>query len=138
MLTPPFRRPVPVPDDTTRFHWEAAAHRTLVVQRCPACGRWQYPPDVGCPGCLGDELVPTEVSGRGTVYTFTVVRQAFDRAYVDALPLIVALVELEEAPGVRLLTNIVGTDPGAVAVGMPVEVAFESLGDGALPVFQPC
>jgi len=106
------------------------------MQRCSACGRWQYPPEVGCPGCLGDDLVPTEVSGRGTIYSFTVVRQAFDPALSEALPFVVALVELEEGP--RMLTNIVDADPASLSVGMPVEVTFEPVGDQSLPVFRPC
>lgn len=140
MLTPAFDRPVPVPDETSAFHWRAARDGRLAVQRCGACGHWQYPPEVGCPSCQAgeDRLVPTDVSGRGTVFSFTVVRQAFDVAYLDALPLVVALVELEEDAGLRILTNLVDVEPGAVSVGMSVAVAFEALGDGALPVFRPC
>ncbi len=78
------------------------------------------------------------MSGRGTVYSFTVVRQAFDPAFVNQLPFIVALIEPEEAPSVRVLTNIVDTDPADVRVGMPVEVTFENHGDWALPQFRPC
>jgi uncharacterized OB-fold protein len=130
--------PRPIPDAKTSFYWEGASDGRLLVQRCAACGRWQHPPDVGCPGCLGDDLVATEVSGRGTVYSFTVVRQAFDVAFVNQLPFVVALVELEEAPSVRMLTNIVDIDPAAVTVGMPVEVTFEDHGDWALPQFRPC
>ena len=131
-------RPRPAPDPYTAFFWSAAAEGRLEIQRCATCGRWQYPPGVGCPACLGDELVPTPVSGRGTVYSFTVVRQAFDAAFIDHLPYVVALVSLEEDPAVRLITNLVDVDPGAVTVGMPVEVAFLPVVDTAVPVFRPC
>jgi uncharacterized OB-fold protein len=129
-------RPVPLPDAETAFFWTAAREGRLLIQRCSGCGRWQYPPDVGCPACLGDDLVPTEVSGRGSVYSFTVVRQAFDPALSEAFPFVVALVELEEGP--RMLTNIVDADPASLSVGMPVEVTFEPVGDQSLPVFRPC
>jgi uncharacterized OB-fold protein len=130
--------PRPVPDAKTAFYWEGAREGRLLVQRCATCGHWQHPPDAGCPHCLGDELVDTEVSGRGRVYSFTVVRQAFDPAFADQLPFVVALVELEEAPSVRILTNLVDTDPADVRVGMPVEITFEDHGGWALPQFRPC
>ena len=130
--------PRPIPSDKTRFYWDGAREGRLLIQRCEACGTWQHPPDVGCPKCLTDEPVPTEVSGRGSVYSFTVVRQAFDPAFADQLPFVVALVELEEAPTVRILTNIVDADPADVRVGLPVEVTFENHGDWALPQFRPC
>ncbi|MGD9796533.1 MAG: Zn-ribbon domain-containing OB-fold protein [Acidimicrobiia bacterium] len=128
----------PIPSDKTRFYWDGAREGRLLVLRCAACGRWQHPPDVGCPGCLGDDLVPTEMSGRGAIYSYSVVRQAFDPAFVSQLPFVVALVELEEAPSVRMLTNIVDADPADVRVGMAVEVVFEDHGDWALPQFRPC
>jgi hypothetical protein len=131
-------KPVPVPDETTAFYWQAAREGRLEVQQCRRCGSRWFPPVIGCPECQSDELVPTTVSGRGRVYTFTVVRQAFDAAFADDLPYVVALVELEEDPSVRILTNIVNTDPEAIRVGLPVAVAFEERDGAALPVFQPC
>jgi uncharacterized protein len=83
-------------------------------------------------------LVPTDVSGRGTIYTFTVVRQAFDPAFAGDIPYVVALVELQEAPGLRMLTTITGIEPQEVRVGMQVTVAFEGRDGAVIPVFQPC
>jgi uncharacterized protein len=128
----------PVPNDKTRFYWDGAREGRLLVQRCAACGDYQFPPEVGCSNCGGDSLVATEVAGRGTVYSFTVVRQAFDPAFASQLPFVIGLIELEDAPGMRMLTNIVDTEPAAVRVGMPVEVTFEDHGDWALPQFRPC
>jgi uncharacterized OB-fold protein len=127
----------PVPDAVTAFHWAAAAEGRLEVQRCSACGTWQYPPSVGCPACIDGTIEPVAVSGRGTVYSFTVVRQAFDPGFVDQLPYVVALVALEEDPAIRLLTNLVEVEPDAIDVDMAVEVVFEPLGDTALPQFRP-
>jgi uncharacterized OB-fold protein len=129
-------RPVPQPTATTAFHWEATREGRLLVQRCATCGRWAYPPTVGCAGCGGGELVPTAVSGRGVIYSFTVVRQAFDQRFAEALPYVVALVDLEE--GARLMANVVDADPAGLAVGMPVELTFETVGDQALAQFRPC
>jgi uncharacterized OB-fold protein len=131
-------KPVPVPDETTAFYWEAARNGRLEIQRCAQCRSWRYPPTIACPNCQSEELVPTPVSGRGSVYSFTVVRQAFDPAYAAELPYVVALVELEEDAGVRILTNIVHAEPSTITVGMPVEVTFEDRIGLALPMFQPC
>lgn len=132
------QRPTPVPDELTAFHWEAAARGELRVQTCQACGGRQYPPTTSCLACLSDDLGDSAVSGQGSVYSFTVVRQAFDRGFVDDIPYVVALVELAEDPTVRLLTNLVGIAPDQVTVGMAVEVSFEQVGAQSLPVFQPC
>lgn len=127
-------RPVPEPDETSRFYWEAAEAGQLSVQRCSSCQRYLFPPSVACPRCLTDTLVPTPVSGRGRVHAFTVARQAFDPSF--EVPYVLALVELEEDPEVRILTNLVQTDPAAVTGGAPVEVVFERRGATALPQFR--
>jgi hypothetical protein len=71
------------------------------------------------------------------VYAFTVARQAFDVAFIEELPYAVALVELEEQPGLRVMANIVEIEPEEVVGGMPVEVTFEKRGDWQLPQFRP-
>ena len=77
-----------------------------------------------------------EAGGRGTVYSYTVIRQNFSRSFRHLIPYVVALVDLEEGP--RLMTNIVGCEPADVSVGMPVQVRFERVSDDAsLPVFTP-
>jgi uncharacterized OB-fold protein len=85
--------------------------------------------------CLSGELATEVVSGRGTVHTFTVNHQAW-RPDLDE-PYVIAVVELDDAPGVRLLTNVVDCDPEAVAIGLRVRVRFEDHGDVHLPLFAP-
>jgi hypothetical protein len=76
------------------------------------------------------------VSGRGTVFTFTVNRHAYNPAV--PVPYVIAIVELEEQAGLRFITNIVGCDPEAVRIGLPVQVDFEPAGEAAwAPVFRP-
>jgi uncharacterized OB-fold protein len=133
----PTRRP-PAPDEVSRFHWDAAAAGRLEVQRCGECGRHQYPPTIGCVACGSGDLPAAEVSGRGTVYSFTVSHRAYEPGFVDDVPYVVALVTLEEDEHTRMLTNIVGAEPADIEIGMPVEVTFEPLGDFALPQFRPC
>jgi uncharacterized OB-fold protein len=130
-------KPVPIPDRFSAFYWEGAARGELLIQRCDSCERFQFPPSVVCEQCQSRELTPTKVSGRGSLYARTVLHQAFHPAFVGSTPYTVALVELDDAPGVRVLTNIVNADPGQLRAGDPLEVTFEARGDVALPQFRP-
>jgi len=130
-------RPIPPTSELTRPYWEAARRGELVVQRCAACDERAFPPRARCPRCGADALAWAPVSGRGHVYSYTVAHRAPHPVFAGQLPLVVAIVELEEGP--RLFTNVVGCDPAAVEVGMPVEVGFEPIDDSemVLPVFTP-
>ncbi len=91
-----------------------------------------------CSHCHSERLVPTEVSGRGTVYSYGVATQAFASAFQDRIPYVLAVVELEEQAGLKLVTNIVDCDEEAVEVGMSVEVVFREADQGlTLPYFRP-
>lgn len=129
-------KPTPVPDDVTRFYWEGAHDHELRVARC-ANGHLSHPPAPSCPHCGSRELEPHAVSGRGTVYSFTVVRQAFDEAFLGEVPYLIALVELPEQSGLRVLTNLLEVEIDDVEVGMPVELTFETRDGQALPQFRP-
>jgi len=130
-------KPVPEPEEASAFYWDGAARGELLVTRCLPNGHLFHPPDVSCPVCGSDELRPFAVSGRGTVYSFAVVRQAFDPAFLADVPYVVALVALDEDPTVRIVTNIVSTPVDDVVVGMPVEVVFETRGAHHIPQFRP-
>jgi uncharacterized OB-fold protein len=128
-------KPFPVPDQDTRPFWDAAAEGRLVIQRCTACGRHVFYPRLVCPHCGGSSLEWVQASGRATVYSFTVVHRA-PPAFADEAPYVVALVDLGEGP--RMMTRLVGLEPAAARVGMPVEVRFVDLDDQfKLPCFGP-
>jgi uncharacterized OB-fold protein len=130
-------RPEPVPDRLTRPYWEHARQGRLAFQRCASCGRFQHPPGPVCRSCGGRELEFQPVSGRGTVYTYTVTHHRVVPGF-DEVPYAVALVEMDEQPGLRVLSNILGVGPEAVHVGLAVEVCFEDLPGGLkLPQFRP-
>jgi uncharacterized OB-fold protein len=131
-----YNKPLPRIDEESKGFWEACQRRELVLQRCGQCGTLRYYPRALCPTCLSDTVEWVRASGRGTVYTFTVTHQNQAPGFRDALPYVLAYVELEE--GVRMLTNIVGCAPDAVRIGMPVEVAFEDATPAVtLPTFKP-
>ena len=91
-----------------------------------------------CPRCRSFECQWDELSGRGTIYTFTIVHQAFVPDLAEQLPYVVAVVDLEGGEGARLVTNVVDIDPTAVRIGMAVEVVWEDMGpELSLPRVQP-
>jgi uncharacterized OB-fold protein len=123
-------RPRPTPNAMTEGFWQAARDHRLVVQRCAACGELRHYPQPLCPLCRSDAWTWTPLSGRGTVYTFTVTHQAFHPAWADRVPYVVATIELDE--GVRMVTDLPPGDIAHVAIGAPVECFFEDhvLDDG--------
>jgi uncharacterized OB-fold protein len=130
-------RPLPEPDATSRFHWEAATEGRLLIQACSACGHRQYPPEVCCVRCQSTDLDHVESAGRGTIYSHALVERPFHMGFLEAVPYVVVLVELNDQPGLRLVTNLVGVDPRTpLACGMRVEVAFEDRAGVALPQFR--
>ncbi len=130
-------RPLPAADDVSRFFWESAAEHRLVLQRCRSCGKLQYPPEVCCVHCQAEEFDLAETSGRGVIYSYAVVERPLHAGFVNALPYIVVFVELNDQPGLRILTNLVDVPPGAaLSCGMPVEVVFEDRGAVTLPQFR--
>ena len=120
---PVAERPLPVPDRDTAPFWEAARAGRLRIQRCESCGRTVFYPRSVCPHCLSGQLTWFDCSGRGSVYSFTVVHRTSDE-FRDQVPFPVGLVELEE--GVRLMARLDIAEP---RVGMPVEVTFERVSD---------
>src|SRR5439155_607073 len=87
------------------------------IQRCSACGTYIHLPRPVCRACRSFDLAPTEVSGRGTVYSFTETYKAFHPFFVDRVPFLLATVELEEQTGLMLLSNLVGATEPDMAVG---------------------
>ncbi|GBD12352.1 hypothetical protein HRbin24_00359 [bacterium HR24] len=129
-------RPLPRPTRISAPFWRGAAEGKLLLQRCRRCGLFIYYPRPFCPRCLAEELEWHEASGRGRVYTYTVVRRAATPAFAAMVPYVLAIVELEEGP--RLVTNIVGCRPEEVRVEMPVRATFERLSDEVgLVLFRP-
>lgn len=128
-------KPLPEVTRISRPFWEAAAEHRLLLQRCSDCGRHQHPPVALCPACSG-ELEWAPASGRGTLYTFTVLHRLYHPAFADELPYNVAVVELEEGP--LMVTNVVDVDNERLTIGMPLRVVFEDVRDGiSLPKAAP-
>jgi uncharacterized OB-fold protein len=131
-------RMLPALDDHNGAFWTGGADGQLRIAYCAGCGKWVGPPAADCPDCDGP-VEARPVSGRGTVFTYTVNHQPFNPAV--PVPYVIAIVELEEQDGLRIATNIVDCEPDSVYVGLPVEVRFErqDVGDESVyvPVFAP-
>lgn len=130
----PFRV-LPALDDGNRFFWASGADGVLRFERCDACHYWIHPPAPYCPQCGGRATTPDAVSGRGTVWSFTVNHHSWDGS-TD--PYAIVLVELDDQAGLRLTSNLVGCDPSEAHIGMRVEVVFDEYDDGVwYPLFRP-
>ncbi|HEY1623393.1 MAG TPA: Zn-ribbon domain-containing OB-fold protein [Streptosporangiaceae bacterium] len=119
--------PPPHPDADTREFWAGCAQGTLLLTRCAACAAVRWYPRSRCPECGGAEADSFPARGRGTVYSFTIVRRAGGE-FAAAVPYVVAYVELNEGP--RILTNIIGCDPEEVRIGQPVTLKFVTAAGG--------
>ena len=130
-------RPGPPTSELTQPYWDAARRGQLALQRCEPCGHRPFPPRATCPSCGSSSLPWSPVSGRATVYSYTIAYRPPHPAFAAQLPLVVAIVELEEGP--RMFTNIVGCDPADVEIGMAVVATSEPIDgtDMVLPVFTP-
>ncbi len=108
---------------------EAAAQGRFTIPRCSDCGRSHWYPRALCPFCFSDRITWQDSTGRGTVYSYTVMRRA-KPIYA------VAYVTLDVGP--TMMTNIVGCDVDAIKIGMSVQAVFHPAGDGTLvPMFKP-
>lgn len=120
------------PSPETTGYWEAVSRDELVVKKCGGCGHLHHPRRIVCTSCHSGEMHWEPVSGRGTVYSFSVVHRAVSPELKAAVPYTVGIVRLEE--GVHLFTRFFGE--GEIAIGDAVEVEFRTLELGHhLPVF---
>jgi uncharacterized OB-fold protein len=130
--------PLPAVTDDTRPFWEGCRRRELLVQRCTECGAPRHPPTPVCWRCRSFAHAWIAASGRGTVYSYAVVHRAFLPALEGRVPYTVVVVALDDALGVRLVSNLVDAPPGAARIGLPVEVLFEDVApDVTVPRFRP-
>lgn len=128
----PRRRPALTADDAP--FWRSGADGNLRMQRCQDCGKFQHPPTPVCYRCLSRTLAFEEVSGFGTIYSFTINHQPWLPELQE--PFAVVVVELVERPGLRFVSRLVDTPVDEVRIGMRVRVVFEPAGDDIyLPLF---
>ena len=132
---------VPIVVEETRGYWEGTLAEELRVQTCNACGNRQMPWGPCCTKCLSQDLGFMVASGRGSVFSFTIVRQAIHPTFSAQVPYVVADVELEEGP--IMTSNVTDCPVEEVRIGIPVELWFDNEAEDAfhtklrLPKFRP-
>lgn len=133
MSPPPFRL-LPSITEMNRYFWCGGEDGRLHILRCSVCGTYIHPYAARCPQCRSADVAPQPVSGRGRVVSYTINHQPW--APNQAVPYVVALVQLDEQANLRLMTNLPRTPLADVRHGMPVKVFFEQHGDIHLPLFE--
>jgi uncharacterized OB-fold protein len=132
-----YMKPIPKTDPVTAPFWESLRNEKIEIQRCGDCKSFVFYPRALCPHCSSRQLTWTPMSGRGRIYTMTIVHKGPGAFKADE-PYVVALVELDE--GCRLMTNVVEVeaDPSKVKIGMPVEIVYDHVTAAlTLPKFRP-
>jgi uncharacterized OB-fold protein/acyl dehydratase len=132
----PGQRPRPAISRDTKFFWDGIDAGELRIQQCTGCRALHHPPVVRCPTCGAYDLGYVVSTGRGTVYSFAEIHHP--QFPMFQYPLLGVLVELEE--GTRILSNLIAVEPDRVQVGMPVELAIETVAvdpELSLPFFRP-
>jgi uncharacterized protein len=119
----------PVVTAESKAFFDAAHHGRFMIPVCTACNRAHWYPRAICPYCAGDKVEWREASGKGTIYTFSIMRRVKE-------PYIIAHVTLAEGP--TMLTNLVDCEADQVRIGQPVTVVFQETENGPpVPMFKP-
>ncbi len=131
-----YTKPLPILSAENEGFWHAARRGELRMQKCGACGHIRYPINHVCPRCLSEVADWEALSGRGTVFSYIVFHQVYNKEFAGDVPYNVAIVQLDEGP--RMISNIVGVPNDQVKVGDRVEVVFEPATDEiSIPRFRP-
>lgn len=133
-MTTQYQKPTPEINDENRAFWEGCRQGELRVQKCSNCSHIRHL-SPACPQCLKAEHEWVAASGRGTVYSWIVVHQRYNRAFEEDLPYNVTIVELDEGP--RMVTSLVDVENQDIKAGTPVEVVFDRVTEEiTLPKFK--
>jgi uncharacterized OB-fold protein len=120
-------RYTPAPTDFAAEFYAHCARGELRFQRCTGCGAWRHPPRILCPQCASEAWEWARSSGRGRLFSWTVTHQGIVPWFAQDVPYAVAVVELEEGP--RIVSGLRGIPLDRLALGLPLEVAFEKVSE---------
>lgn len=135
---PDYIKPLPIFELETKAFWDGCREHHLDFQRCDDCGKFVFFPRAICPHCHGSNLTWRRTNGRGNVHTFSVIRQSMAPGFRDEVPYVVAVIEIPEADGVQIMSNLINVDPDLIYIGMQVKVRFEDVTpEVTLPKFEP-
>ena len=121
------KKPLPTPNAVSAPYWSGLADGQVRLQRCSVCSRVQFYPRPACRYCGSRSLHWEDLSGRATLYSYTVVYRAPFEAFADDVPYVLAVVELEEGP--RLLTTLEDVSEEDIQIGMSLDPIFDRIND---------
>ncbi|MFB5281753.1 Zn-ribbon domain-containing OB-fold protein [Peribacillus sp. Hz7] len=131
-----YEKPIPLKNQDNSPYWDAADRHELVLQKCESCHEYSHPPGPSCAKCGGTEMSWESLGStvKGTIYSYIVSYRAFLPGFQNDLPLIIAIVQLEKVPQVKLIGNVRQCSPDEIEIGMNVKMVWEDLTDErALP-----
>jgi len=125
-------RPMPLPDEVTAPFWEGCRRGELRMQRCAECARFRFHPRPMCPHCLSLASEWVRMSGEGTLFSFVICHPPVLPAFQVQVPFAVALVELAEDAGLRMVGGVLDCAPDRLRIGQKLRVDFEEIADGVV------
>ncbi len=117
---------VPEITEHTRAYFTSGSLR---FQTCEACGGMQHPPEEVCGHCQATGFSWQEAGPEGTIVSCAVVHQAVHPLLKDAIPYVVAVIDVDGAPGINVVGNVLEVEPSEVRIGQRVRVEFEAWRD---------
>jgi uncharacterized OB-fold protein len=124
-------------DHINKHFYRGLLHGEVRLNRCADCGTWHHRPKPICPKCWSKHLVPTPIEGTGTIYLFIALHQGPPAEGVDySKPHPVATVELDDQPGLRFTSAVVGADADDISIGDRVELDWITRNDRPYPVWK--
>jgi uncharacterized protein len=125
------------PDLHTKEFWDFCARRELRFQQCLDCGAFRFPPLTGCPHCGSPRSSWKPVAGRARVFSHTTVAHPAVESLAGDVPYAVVVVEFDDAPGVRLISNVLDLPPDRVVIDMALDLVWDAPHTGVvLPRFR--
>ncbi|MFJ7832531.1 Zn-ribbon domain-containing OB-fold protein [Peribacillus sp. NPDC097284] len=124
-----YQKPIPVKTQDNTPYWDGADRHELILQKCNSCQEYSHPPGPSCAKCGSTEL-SWESQGsdiNGKVYSYIISYRPFLPGFQDDLPLIIAIVELDKLPDVKLIGNILQCSTDDVHIGMQVKMTWEKM-----------
>jgi uncharacterized OB-fold protein len=121
-------------DPDTREWWDATKQHKYLVRQCDRCGHKWFPPNIpACSKCMSMDIGWFETAGKGVIHSYVVVVQPIVGAFVETVPYVVAVIELDdckEADGaVTRVAGVMTNEEAEVGIGLPVEVLYEETAD---------
>ncbi len=129
-------RPLPTITQDNEEFWKSTKEHKAKLQRCNVCSKFWYYPGPVCHNCGAQDWTWTELSGKGTIYSYSVLERAKGNPYENDVPITIVLVRLEEGP--VIMSNLFEYEPEELAIDAPVTIDYEDVNDEVtLAVFRP-